>query len=332
MRPTVSILLPFFNDANTLGESINSILTQEFEDFELLLIDKHSTDNSYDLAVEFSNKDERIRLIDVAGKGQANALNAGIENSDGMYIALMSPVDIAAPHRIKEQVEYLDEHKDTGVVAACVQIPPEFEDNTYLEIYLKWSNTIITAEDFSLNRFIEIPAISSTFMIRREIFSRYGYFEKMEFPEDYEIFLRWMENGVNFYKLPAYLQLWRFPVQRLFDRDDQYSTQAFFETKSVYLFRWLQKYNQMFPDVVVWGAGKKARSRFVLIHELGIQSKFYIDQHGNEMYNVIEYKETPPAGSHFIVCFIGNPEVRVKTKQFLVELGYVEGNDFICVT
>ena len=332
MKPTVSILLPFFDNAATLRESINSILSQEYEDFELLLIDKHSTDNSYDIAVEYANKDHRIKLIDVPGKGQVNALNSGIEAGEGRYIALMDARDIAAPQRLTEQISYLDENQNTGVVASCVEIPPEFDDNSYLAIYLKWSNQIITEEDFSLNRFIEIPAISSTFMIRRELFTRFGYFDHLEFPEDYELFLRWVEQGVNFYKLPSSLLLWRFPVQRLFDRDDQFSSQALLETKSVYLHRWLKENNSYYPEVIVWGAGKKARSRFAMIHELGVQAKFYIDQRGNEQYNVVEYKETPPVGHHFILCYIGNPEVRMQTKQFLVELGYTEGKDFICVT
>ncbi len=112
---------------------------------------------------------------------------------------------------------------------------------------------------------------------------------------------------------------------------NRYSTLAFFETKTKYLFDWLKENNRFCPEVVVWGAGRKSRERFALLHDLGIRPKYFIDLHANPNRHVIEYRFTPPAGNTFIVSYVANREGRRKIKEFLVNLGYIEGKDFICV-
>lgn len=331
MDPQISVILPYYNSADTLSESIESILSQQFEDFELLLVDNNSEDESYDLASRFAARDHRIRLLSEDNQGIAHALNRGLAESRGKYIARMDADDISYPERFLLQCQFLEDNPDTGLIACCVNYIHDEGLQYGLFEYVKWNNGIISFDDISKSRFIESPVIHPTVMFRRELFDRFGPYKQGEFPEDYELWLRWLENGVKMEKLPNILLDWRDSSKRLTRTDDRYSTLSFFETKTVFLYNWLKENNPWHPHIVVWGAGRISRQRFALLHDLGVEPRFYIDLRANPTRNVIEYTRTPPAGKHFIVNYVGNREARDKIREFLFDLGYMEGKDFICV-
>lgn len=111
----VSIGLPFYNDEKTLSLAINSTLQQSFEDFELILIDDGSTDESLHIAK--SIRDSRIKIIsDGNNKGLAIRLNQITSLAKGKYLARMDADDIMHPNRIEKQVEFLEENKEVDIV------------------------------------------------------------------------------------------------------------------------------------------------------------------------------------------------------------------------
>lgn len=334
MPPKVSIILPFYNCEQLFSNAIESILAQTLVDFELLLIDNNSTDNSYDIAADFAQNDARIKLIEEPRQGIVYALNTGIENATASYIARMDANDISYPERLEKQFNYLESNTKTGVVSCQVKhnhTSENSEEQESLKQYVAWNNKLITHEDITINRFVESPMVHPTVMFRKELTHQYGGYLNGDFPEDYELWLRWISKGVVMHKLPEVLLDWADIPQRLTRQDDRYTDQAFFEVKSRYMFDWLKENNQYHPEVAVWGAGRKSRQRFYILHELGIQAKFYIDLRANPERKVIQSQHTPPAGRHFILSYVSNRGARENIKMFLVELGYVEGKDFICM-
>ncbi|NTU77340.1 MAG: glycosyltransferase family 2 protein, partial [Alphaproteobacteria bacterium] len=113
--PVVSVLLPVYNGRATLRESVQSILQQTFRDFELLIIDDGSTDDSATLANNFH--DARVRVLgDATRRGLAARLNEGIEAARGRYIARMDADDLAFSFRLERQVQFLDACPDIDLV------------------------------------------------------------------------------------------------------------------------------------------------------------------------------------------------------------------------
>ena len=111
----VTIAMSFYNDEKTLAIAIKSILYQSYSDWNLILLDDGSTDDSLKVAGEF--KDSRICVYsDGINKGLAPRLNEIVHMAKGKYIARMDADDIMHPERLKLQVEYLDKHKDIDVV------------------------------------------------------------------------------------------------------------------------------------------------------------------------------------------------------------------------
>jgi glycosyltransferase involved in cell wall biosynthesis len=331
MNPTVSVILPFYRNEQTLAGSVESILNQTFEDFELVLIDNNSPDPCYAIASDLAEKDSRIKIISESRQGIVYALNKGLEHAKGMYIARMDADDTALPQRLEKQVSHLNENPDVGLIASLVNYIGDEELQYGFFEYVKWNNRLITYEDISLNRFVESPLVHPSVMFRRELTEKFGPYRHGDFPEDYELWLRFLHGGVNMSKLPEPLLDWRDSPERLTRNDERYSTLSFFETKTVYLYEWLKENNPFFPEIVVWGAGRRSRERFSLLHDLGVHPKFFIDLRANPGKRVIEYKHTPPAGKHFILSYVANREAREQIKSFLVELGYTEGKDFICI-
>jgi len=115
--PIASVVLPYYNSERFLGAAIESILDQSFVEFELLLINDGSTDNSREIAASY--KDARIVLIDNSeNKGLIYSLNTGIEQAKGKYIVRMDADDISMPERIKKQVAFMDANPGIGA-AGC---------------------------------------------------------------------------------------------------------------------------------------------------------------------------------------------------------------------
>jgi glycosyltransferase involved in cell wall biosynthesis len=123
--PRVSIVLAFFNAEPTLGPAILSIINQSYPNWELILLDDGSTDNSLEVARRF--EDPRIRIVaDGRNLKLARRLNQGVMLSRGDYIARMDADDISYPARIETQLQYLKEHPHIDLVASRVVI---FETN-----------------------------------------------------------------------------------------------------------------------------------------------------------------------------------------------------------
>lgn len=117
--PVVSVLLAVYNGERFLAEAIESILTQTYTDFELIVIDDGSVDGTAEIIREYAGRDERIRILQQAeNRGQSAALNRGLAEARGDYVAKMDSDDISLPRRLEIQVDFLQSHPEIGVVGA----------------------------------------------------------------------------------------------------------------------------------------------------------------------------------------------------------------------
>jgi glycosyltransferase involved in cell wall biosynthesis len=120
MDPLVSVILPIYKGEQYLKEAVDSILNQSYSNLELILINDCSPDNSVNVIKSYT--DERISIINnKVNLGLIAALNIGLKNSKGKYIARMDQDDIAYPNRIYEQVRFMESNNDISVVSANYQ-------------------------------------------------------------------------------------------------------------------------------------------------------------------------------------------------------------------
>lgn len=120
--PKISVVMASYNAEKYIRESIESILNQTFKNFEFLIINDSSTDSTESIILEYTAKDERVKLLNNKySKGIAGAANTGLESAKGEYIARMDSDDISLPIRFEEEVRFLDSNPEFGVCGAWVK-------------------------------------------------------------------------------------------------------------------------------------------------------------------------------------------------------------------
>lgn len=120
--PCISVIVPVKNGEAHLKEALLSICSQTFPDFELLIIDDHSTDGTMAICQQLASADSRVRTLTNIGHGLVSGLNTGIGVAKGTYIARMDADDISHPERFEKQYRYLAEHPDCDVVGSFMRI------------------------------------------------------------------------------------------------------------------------------------------------------------------------------------------------------------------
>jgi len=122
--PPVTVLMPVYNGSQYLTDAIESILTQSFDNFEFLIIDDASEDDSRDIVRSYG--DPRMKLIENhSNLGQTRTLNGGIDIARGKYIARLDQDDIALPRRLEKQIAFLDSNPDVALLGTGVQVIDE---------------------------------------------------------------------------------------------------------------------------------------------------------------------------------------------------------------
>lgn len=112
-KPDVSVLMPCFNGDQWLPEAIESVLSQTFQNYELILVDDGSTDSTLDIVRRYSDLDGRIVAIAKPHTDVSDSLNAGLAKANGTWVARLDQDDLCAPTRLSEQISFVSDHPDT---------------------------------------------------------------------------------------------------------------------------------------------------------------------------------------------------------------------------
>lgn len=121
-KPTVSVIIPTYNRAHLLPRAIKSVLNQTFQDFEVIVVDDGSMDNTEEVVKKFQKQDKRVRYIKHEGnKGGSAARNSGIKNAKGKYIAFLDSDDEWLPTKLEKQIELFRKRCNSVGAVYCLQ-------------------------------------------------------------------------------------------------------------------------------------------------------------------------------------------------------------------
>jgi glycosyltransferase involved in cell wall biosynthesis len=201
--PEISVILPAYNTGAYLGKAIRSVLDQSFSDFELLIINDGSTDETENIIRSFS--DPRIVYIkNEQNCGLANALNKGIDIARGKYIARMDGDDICLPTRFTYQKAILDQQPDIAAVASTIIfINKSGEQTGSWELDKRTIYPATIKSKMPYENCIAHPTI----MMRSAVLKEMRYEPGQENMEDYDLWLRLMIRGYRIAKVEE-PQLW----------------------------------------------------------------------------------------------------------------------------
>lgn len=188
MMQNVSVVLTCHNGARWIGGAIQSILAQTYEDFELIIIDDGSTDNSKEIVAPYLC-DERVRYVYQENRGFSAAVNEGIKESSDDFIGFIGQDDLWVPNKLELQVKYLREHKDVDLVHSnycSIDLEARIIGVRDVKVPI-FSAKKKVVEQLFLNNFIGFETV----LVKRKCLNDVGFFdERMVGYSDHDMWLR----------------------------------------------------------------------------------------------------------------------------------------------
>ena len=221
--PRVSVIIPAYNASKFIRDSVNSVLNQTYKDYEIIVIDGHSgsTDNTREIVAEYGDS---VRYFQQEKTGLSDARNKGILNAKGEYIAFLDSDDLWFENKLALQVEFLDNHRDVGLVFSDSWIKAygdiDEEDQNFIgkrffQISKPHRGEVLS--QLFVTNFIPIL----TAVVRKECIVKVGLFKKdYDSAEDYDLWLR-MSRIFKFDYIDEPLATCRFRGDSLYHKRDR---------------------------------------------------------------------------------------------------------------
>lgn len=257
MQPLVSIILPVYNSEQFIKKTIDSILSQTYTNYELLIINDGSKDSSASIINEFT--DDRIKYFYFeTNKGLITVLNYGLTIAKGKYIARIDADDICLNTRIEKQVNWLEKNITTAIVAtqiSCINEVDEPTNNWQLDL------ETITAKDIKNKMAWECCIAHPSVMMRSEIVKKYRYSSYQRNTEDYDLWLQILSDGYSIEKIPEQLLQYRVHNQSVTGNFHRKKNPFIINatTKRKFLIHRIKKLTLNFFELVVF---------FTMVHDI----------------------------------------------------------------
>jgi hypothetical protein len=190
-KPSISVLTSCFNGAEFLEESIESILGQSFRDFEYILIDDGSSDDTPTILRRYAGRDRRIIVISKENSGLTNSLNVGLGIAQGEWIARLDADDIAMPGRLESQLIFVRKRSEViAVGSGSIEIDKNGR-------FIKRQSFPANHHDLvkNLEHLWRFFAHSSAFFSRKQALELGGYRQRLNLVEDWDLWLRMGSAG-----------------------------------------------------------------------------------------------------------------------------------------
>lgn len=214
-EPNITVLMSCFNATKWLNEAVNSVINQTYKDFEFIIVDDGSTDDTLKLIKDLSAIDSRIVVIAKHNTGLADSLNIGIQQARGQWVARLDADDLCEPTRLEKQIAYAHQHSDLVFIGSGLV---KINANGHLLRSYRYPTYHASLLD-NLRNLQRFPPHSSAFYRTQVVRAIGGYRVRIRRAEDWDLWLRLSEIG-NFACMPE-------PLVRIRQHDEQISHEDF---------------------------------------------------------------------------------------------------------
>jgi len=324
----ISIIMPVKNAEPYLTDCLNSIMLQSYSNWELIAVNDHSTDSTSAILQEFSKLDSRISCRDNSGTGIIQALRTGYDISSGQYITRMDSDDLMTEDKLKLMVSLIEEVGPKHLVTGYVEYFSETIVRDGYQKYANWLNKLSETETNFSEIYKECVVASPCWLISRRDFENCGGFTGDRFPEDYDLCFRFRNGDLQIKTVRETLHLWRDHSSRASRNDPNYLDNRFLQLKMHYF---INSDFQKEKNLVLWGAGKKAKKIAMYLQDNDIQFRWICNNAnkiGKNIYNIII--ESDRVIKHIrdsqIIVAVANPTEQADIKVILNQ--YPDGQAF----
>jgi GT2 family glycosyltransferase len=243
-NPFVSVIMPAYNAARYIAEAIESVLIQNYRNFELIIVDDGSTDNTKEIVKSFKNN--KIQYFYKDKDGPSSARNLAINRAKGQYIMPLDADDMMTPDFIAKHLSEFEKHPEADLVYSDVLLidenghpvrimkKPEYQDRRHL-----------IRDLFSAGH----PIVPFRLGIRRSVFDKIGFYdEDLLVGEDYDMMRRFVKAGLKTHHLRETLHLRRMQSNSLSRSYSWQKAKCHFDAVKRYIDTFT--YDELFPDIV----------------------------------------------------------------------------------
>ncbi|MCX6297100.1 MAG: glycosyltransferase family 2 protein [Bacteroidetes bacterium] len=202
--PLISVIIPVYNYAVFLPETVGSLLAQTYSNWECIIVDDGSTDNSKEIAQQLCAKDSRVNYFFQQNSGPTVARNYGLKLAKGAFIQFLDADDLLEHQKLEKQMVVFKEYSDCDIVYGGVKYfsssdPTKFYDNIDLKSGSWMKNLSCSGEIMRLQLLKENIMVISSPLVRRSLFERLGNMnELLRFNEDWELWARFAIGNAKF--------------------------------------------------------------------------------------------------------------------------------------
>lgn len=199
--PLITVYMPVYNADKYLKESIDSILRQTYTNFEFIIINDGSTDNSAAILDLYAKHDSRIKVLHQANQGVVKAANKAIEIAKGQYIARADADDISFDHKLEDLVRCAQQNLNAVVICGNIEVINSRSEFLYRDLVLPYS------EDLKRAFYLRNPIPNGSTLIKRSALIEVGFYDEV-FAEDCHMWTKLISKG-DFVATGTYVYRWR---------------------------------------------------------------------------------------------------------------------------
>jgi len=329
-EPLISILTPFKNTAEFLPECLQSICNQTYQNWELVIVNDHSTDNSLAVVEQFALKDLRIKVFQNEGTGIIEAMRTAFKHSKGDLITRMDADDIMTADKLEILGKLLIAHGKGHVAIGHVKYFSKNGIGDGYDRYGKWLNSLTSKGSNFSEIYKECVVPSPNFMVHLEDLIDCGDFQPDVYPEDYDLTFRFYKHGLKCIPCDQRTHYWRDYSTRTSRTHEHYNNNFFLEIKINYFLE--LEYDSNRP-LTIWGAGAKGKTIAKNLVERNIPFQWICDNpkkighiiYDQELlkFDYIKQLENPQS-----IITVANKEAQVQIKDYMNQQGMESMKDY----
>lgn len=295
---------------------LNSIRDQQLANWELVMIDDHSSDESMELMAHYAAKDSRITFERNLGNGIIPALQQAFSQTQGTYITRMDSDDIMPATRLKKMVNAIEKAPKQTIVTGLVNYFSETEVSPGYQTYELWLNDINLHNSQWPNIYRECVIASPNWMASKDELERISAFDNLYYPEDYHLVLKWYQHQFHVLTIPDITLHWREHSQRTSRNSAHYNQKAFFDLK----IRAFIQHDLHTQHLVLWGKNPKTS----LTAKVLDQHQIPYHQFNQSSFKEIESMTNP----QLLIGVYPSIKERKQIETYLNGLGLTQGKNW----
>ena len=281
----ISIITPVKNVDRWIDDCYRSIQQQSYSNWEWIVVNDHSSDNTATIINQFASSDHRVRPIENDDKGIISALQKALVNAKGEYITRMDADDLMPPKRLEQMFGAIQDAPANTLITGLVKYFDQEIVSEGYQVYEEWLNEINLRGNQWSQVYRECVIASPNWLMRKMELDSIGGFSGLSYPEDYDLVFQLYKHNFQIEVIPEITLYWREHPDRTSRNSPNYQQEAFFELK-VRRFIAIDYHG---GPLIVWGNNVKSRLSMDLLKQHGLVPI----QQDLQNYRLIEKIDSP---------------------------------------